>query len=155
MQRVLPLIVLALLGVAVWWLWTTRPRPGEEAQPATPTAAVAPPTAPAASAAAPAGFRLAGVAVGDPESFAVIELPNGSSRLYRIDSEVPGLGRLVGITQTGAEIEGEGGKITLRLKPAATPTADRRRVNGERSDEPTAPPKLPGGRDDTDLEPAA
>ena len=156
MQRAaLPLIVLLVLGTAVWLLWTTRPQtPSEHAPTQTPAAEAAAATAPPSSEPA-TGYRLAGLAVGDPESFAAIELPDGTSHLYRVDSEVPGLGRVVAITNAGADIEGEHGTFTLKLKPAATPTPDRRRINGETGSPPTTPPARPDDRDDTALEPTA
>lgn len=155
MQRSLPVLVLLLLGVAVWWLWTTRPQPGDETSAApTPTAQATVPTAEVMASGPPPGYRLAGLAIGEPQSFAAIELPDGNSRLYRLESDVPGLGRVVAITPRGVEIEAENGRFTLQLKPAATATPDPRRVNGA-AGEPTAPPRLPDGRDDTGLEPTA
>ena len=109
MQRALPLILLLILGVAVWWLWTTRP-PQPESKPeavATAVPATPAPQAKAESSGPPPGYRLAGLAVGDGASFVAIELPDGSSHLYRIDSDVPGLGRVASITHGGVEIEGE------------------------------------------------
>ena len=158
MQRAgLPLLVLLVLGIAVWGLWATRSQSPESPVPA-PTSAAAP-AAEATSASttveAPPGFRLAGLAVGDPTSFAAIELPAGSSHLYRVDSDVPGLGRVVAITNAGADIEGEHGTFTLKLRPAATPTPDRRRINGESGSPPTTPPARPDDRGDTTHEPAA
>jgi hypothetical protein len=159
MQRaVLPLLLLAALGLAVWWLWTTRlPAPAEQFAATTPTAAAPAATAggPAAAGGPPSGYRLAGLAVGEPASFAVIELPNGNSQLYRLDSKVPGLGRIVEITEAGATIEGDQGRFTLQLKPAPTPTPDRRRTNGEKSGESTTAPEPPDGRGDKALEPAS
>lgn len=157
MQRtLLPLFLLLLLGLAVWGLWSTRPQPDIEPRPeATPTVAAVEPTQAPRSAGPPPGYRLAGLAVGDPTSYAAIELPDGSSHLYRVDSDVPGLGRVTAINHAGAEIETENGTFTLQLQPAATATPDRRRINGEGSREPTTPPKLPEDRDDTTLEPAA
>ena len=55
----------------------------------------------------------------------------------------------------GADIEGEHGTFTLKLKPAATPTPDRRRINGESGNPPTTPLARPDDRDDTALEPTA
>lgn len=157
MQRAgLPLLVLLVLGIAVWGLWTTRSQSPVNPLPA-PTSAVAPvaEATSAATAEAPPGFRLAGLAVGDPASYAAIELPDGTSHLYRVDSDVPGLGRVVAITNAGADIEGEHGTFTLKLRPAATPTPDRRRINGESSSPPTMPPARPDDRGDTTHEPAA
>ena len=114
--------VLILLTVSGWWLWrrlTATPLP---------SVAVAPTASPTASATAapmqpPPGYRLAGVAVGEPDSFAVVESPNGASALYRTGAEVPGLGRLVRIEAERVVIQGAGGQFDLKLAPAATPTA--------------------------------
>jgi hypothetical protein len=154
MQRAaLPLLVLVVLAFTVWLLWTTRPQ--TQSQPApTPVPDVAAADTPAAASEAPPGFRLAGLAVGDPQSYAAIELPDGSSHLYRVDSDVPGLGRVVAITNAGAAIEGEHGKFTLKLKPAATPTPDRRRINGEAGNAATTPSARPDDRGDKAAEPA-
>jgi hypothetical protein len=155
MQRAaVPLLVLLVLGAAVWWLWTTRPQPPLRAAATQTPAAVAQAVTPGPSSEPPAGYRLAGLAVGEPESFAAIELPDGSSHLYRVDANVPGLGRVVAITNAGAAIEGEHGNFTLKLKPAATQTPDRRRVNGE-AEPATTPTARPGDRDDTAHEPTA
>lgn len=102
----------------------------------------------------PPGYRLAGLAVGHPTSFAAIEFPDGNSHLYRVGSKVPGLGRIAAITEAGATIEGEHGRFTLHLKPAATATPDRRR-RGERAAGPTPEPQNPADRDDKAREPDA
>ena len=157
MQRAVPLLLLVVLGVTAWWLWATRSqRVPQKIDPTPTTVADAPARESPAAAGPPPGFRLSGLAVGEPESFVAIELPDGKSQLYRVDSEVPGLGRIVEITESGAAIEGEEGRFTLQLKPAATATPDRRRVNGEGDEgETTTPPQRPGGPGDTALEPTA
>lgn len=156
MQRiVLPLLLLAILGLAVWWLWTTRPQSASDQVAPTATPAVDTTPAEPAVSGPPVGYRLAGLAVGEPESFAVIELPNGNSQLYRVDGKVAGLGRIVEITEAGATIDGDHGRFTLQLKPAPTPTQDRRRVNGETADEATTVPERPEDSGDKALEPAS
>jgi hypothetical protein len=156
MQRMIPLLLVIVLGVAVWWLWTMRPQPVSQAMAPTPTAVSKAAGKDTPIAGPPPGFRLSGLAVGEPESFVAIELPDGKSQLYRLDGDVPGLGRIVEITESGAVIEGENGRFTLQLKPAATVTPDRRRINGEEAEgETTTPPKRPGGPADTALEPTA
>lgn len=91
---------------------------------ATPTATEAPPTATPTPTPlrAPAGYRLAGVAVGDLESYAVIETPGGTSVLYRLGAAVPGLGRLVRIEPERVVVAAEAGEFELWIAPAPTPT---------------------------------
>ena len=127
--RSLLLILLFLILVAVsgLWLWgrlteggapsrvataTMRPRTATLAETATPTAG--PPTP---------GYRLAGVAVGEPKSFVVIEAPNGSANLYRLHENVPGLGELVRIEAERVVVRGAAAEFDLWLTPAATATA--------------------------------
>ncbi len=77
---------------------------------------------------APPGYRLAGVALGEPDSFAVIEAPDGSHALYHLDAEVAGLGRLVRIAAERVVVESEAGPFDLWLAPAATATPKRERT---------------------------
>jgi Type II secretion system protein C len=116
------LIVLTLLAAVLLWLWhrhatVPAPRPpspaSRRAQSPTSTAGP-PPTVPP--------FRLAGVAVGDPNSYAVIEDPQGVTALYRLGENIAGLGRLAGIEPQEVLIETDRGPLALRLQPAATPT---------------------------------
>lgn len=156
MQRAaLPLLLIAILGLAVWRLWTTRPQPASEQVAPTSTPAVETTPAEPAVSGPPVGYRLAGLAVGEPESFAVIELPNGNSQLYRVGAKVAGLGRIVEISEAGATIDGEHRRFTLQLKPAPTPTQDRRRVIGETAGEATTVPERPEDLGDKALEPAS
>jgi hypothetical protein len=119
-------LLLLVLGSG-YWLWGRLLRSPSPAPTAVPPVATA--TAPvsrtvtAAPAAAPAGYRLAGVAVGEPASFAVIEAPNGANVLYRVNASVPGLGRLLRIEAERIVVEGPNGQFDLWLMPAATPTA--------------------------------
>jgi hypothetical protein len=119
-------LLVMLAAVAAWWLWGPTP---------TPTAVPTPPLSPTTAApeavgtptplAAPAGYRLAGVALGEPDSFAVVETPNGRTALYRIDAEVPGLGRLMRIEAERVVVRTATGEVELWLGPAATPTRTR------------------------------
>jgi hypothetical protein len=135
----LTLLLVALVLVSGFWLFSRL-------QPATPTRLLGPPptwtpkrasTASAATARAPAGYRLAGVAVGEPESFAVVEAPGGMNALYRNGDTVPGLGRIERIEAERIVVRGDAGEIELWLTPAATPTPGR---------EPTAAPPTPTAR---------
>ena len=127
--RAVLLILLSLVLVAVsgFWLWG-RLIPGGAPSPV--ATATMPPARTATWAVGgtptplrpPPGYRLAGVAVGEPESFAVIEAPNGSNNLYRLHDDVPGLGELVRIAAEQVVIRGAAGQFDLWLAPAATAT---------------------------------
>ncbi len=101
----------------------------------------------------PPGYRLAGVAVGVPDSFAVVEAPNGMHALYRTGANVPGLGKIVRIEAERVEVEGATGRFELWLAPAPTPTmaptrAVVRRTTAPAARTPTAkrlPPLPPAG----------
>lgn len=121
------LLLLVLLLVSGYWLWgrlqdlapppSTLPTPTETA-----TCTVTPL---ATAVKAPPGYRLAGVAVGEPESFAVVEAPSGPHGLYRVGDDVPGLGRLRHIEAERIIVEGEAGQFELWLMPAPTATPGR------------------------------
>jgi hypothetical protein len=149
MTRILftALFLAALLVVSTWWLWRRITAP--LAPPlATPTAAPPAPTSTPTALQAPGGYRLAGTALGDAEAFAVIEGPTGRTGLYHLNADVPGLGRLVGITADRAVLETTEGRFELRLAPASTPAA------GSRISPTSVPftPKPPPAADDTDPE---
>lgn len=120
------LLLAAVLG-AGWWLWgrlvgSLRPGP-----PAAPLASASPsvPAQPVTPLRAPRGYRLAGVAVGEPDSFAVVEAPNGVNALYRVNAEIPGLGRVLRIEAERIVVQSAAGQIELWLMPAPTPTRAR------------------------------
>jgi hypothetical protein len=125
----LMLLVLVLMLVSGYWLWgrlqdlapppsRTLPTPMETATPTvTPLATVVE---------APPGYRLAGVAVGEPESFAVVEAPSGPHGLYRVGDDVPGLGRLLRIEAERIVVQSEAGQFELWLMPAPTMPPGRR-----------------------------
>jgi hypothetical protein len=135
MQPRVVLLVLLLLGLVAlsgFWLWGRVIKGGAPAR--VPTATLAPvPTATLAAGGTPTplqrpvGYRLAGVALGEPESFAVIEAPNGSTALYRLHDDVPGLGELLGIEAERVVIRGAAGQFDLWLAaaPTATPAPPR------------------------------
>lgn len=154
-QRILIPAVLAIaLFAGAWLLWQRTTNRDRIAKP-TALAAISTPT-PRATASPQlsergSAFRLAGTAVGDPVSYAAIETSDGVSHLYRSDETVPGLGRIASIATDHVVVVGtDGAELELRLRPAATPTRDRRRLNPT----PTAagadltPTALPA-RDDT------
>ena len=155
-QRVvLPVLLGIALLVGVLTLWQRGPRGVEPPPRPSPTASFSPaspqPT-PTPAVVAESGYRLAGTAVGDPVSYAAIEDPDGESHLYRSDEEIPGLGRISEIHEDRIVIlQASQGSLTLRLKPAATPTLERRRLNGEAS-APAATPTERPAPDDTPRE---
>lgn len=124
---VLLLLVALMLASGVWrWGRTVRPAPEHpEVSPTeTATAAVTAGVSPAPLQ-PPPGFRLAGVAVGTLESFAVVEAPHGAHALYRVGNDVPGLGRIVRINAECVIVQGASGQFELWLAPASTPTSPR------------------------------
>ncbi len=129
-QRVAFAVAIALLALMLgsgYWVWG-RLRDLEPAPVPVPTAieAESPTVTPMPTTLkAPPGYRLAGVAVGEPESFAVVESSSGSSALYRTGEEVPGLGRLVSIGAERVIVENESGRFELWLAPAPTATPGR------------------------------
>jgi hypothetical protein len=122
----LTLLLLAIVLTSGWWLWTRLASSVAPGKPAAQTAARAPsPAAPAIAPAGtpgPAGFRLAGVALGEPDSFAVVETPNGATALYRLHDQVAGLGELVRIDAERVLVRSAHGQFELWLSPAATAT---------------------------------
>ncbi len=125
------LLLLFVAGFAGAWLWM-RLRHIEAQRAAVPTPAAVPtappsPTVPSAAAAEPAatpptGYRLAGVALGAPNSFAVVEDPLGKSGLYRVGDPIDGLGRLRTIEVRRVVVDGTDGVVELQLAPAPTVT---------------------------------
>ncbi|MCK6553738.1 hypothetical protein L6Q96_04015 [Candidatus Binatia bacterium] len=98
---------------------------------------------------APKGYRLAGVAVGDAESYAVIEAPTGSSVLYRLNATVPGLGRLVRIEPERVVLAAtDTDQFELWIAPAPSPTPGRipasRALTPERGGRPRLDRRTPG-----------
>jgi hypothetical protein len=151
-QRLVLVLVFLLAVMSGLWLWDRLV--GPQTQPPSVHSGPHPPTAPAVQATptptalqAPRGYRLAGVAVGEPDSFAVIEAPNGTHTLYRVDAEVPGLGRLVRIEAERVVVQGEAGQFEMWLAPAATPTPTVARSPARRA--PTRKPLPPARRGGT------
>lgn len=143
------LLLLLVVGGSGWWLWRRLTRVVAPASPAAITAsapsrppltrsATGTPTSPA-----PAGYRLAGVAIGEPESFAVVESPNGSTALYRLNDEVSGLGQLVRIEAERVVVRAEKEQFELWLSPAATATPTVARA--PKSPAATPPPRPRAG----------
>jgi Type II secretion system protein C len=129
-RAVLGLILLAIVGVSGFWLWNRLVRSVLVPSSVTATATMAPGMRVTAGITAagtppprsPAGYRLAGVALGEPESFAVVEAPNGATGLYHLNDEVTGLGQLIRIEAERVVVRGETGQFELWLSPAATAT---------------------------------
>ncbi len=120
-------LCLAVVLASGWWLSMRLGQPTEPAAPAT-APQTPPPTDAAPPVQAPQGYRLAGVAVGDPASFAVVEAPSGANVLYRMNADIPGLGRLVRIEAERVVVQSDAGPIELWLMPAASPTPTRVRA---------------------------
>lgn len=131
-RALLPLALLAIALATTWWLWVHAPAPRPVVAP-TPAPATPLPTAslPPVVTEEAHGFRLAGTAVGDSNSYAAVELPDGSSNLYRMGAEIPGLGQLTEIAADHVVIDSDDGQSVLWVKPAATSTPDRRRLGRE------------------------
>jgi hypothetical protein len=135
----LTLLLLILVAASGFWLWGRLIEGGAPSPVATATLAPAR-TATVVAVGTPTpvqpppGYRLAGVAVGEPESFAVIEAPNGVNTLYRLHDEAPGLGELIRIEAEHVVIRGAAGDFDLWLAPAPTATPAPVR---------TAKPRLP------------
>jgi hypothetical protein len=115
------------LAVVLVGLWLLFPGPAEESSSRptatpSPTPTVATAASPAATPGPPAGYRLAGVAGGDERSFVAVELPDGSTELFRLGADVPGLGRLVRIEEKRATFEGADGAFSMQVGPKPTPT---------------------------------
>jgi hypothetical protein len=138
------LLLLVLVALSGFWLWGRLIEGGAPSRVAT---ATMPPVRTATLAAggtptpaqAPPGYRLAGVALGEPESFAVIEAPNGFTSLHRLHDDVPGLGELVRIDAERVVIRGAAGQFDLWLAPAATATPAAVRTSKPHS--PTRTPR--------------
>lgn len=154
-QRILiPAVLAVALFAGAWLLWRRVTKLDSTAKPTAIAATATPaPRATVTPQLAERGseFRLAGTAVGDPVSYAAIETADGVSHLYRSDEVVPGLGRIASIATDHVVIVGaDGAELEMRLRPAATPTHDRRRLNPT----PTAAgadltPPAPSAGDDT------
>jgi len=123
----LTVLLLGIVLVSGWWLWSRLASSVAPESPAAQTAAARPPS-PAAAAIVPAGtpappgFRLAGVALGEPDSFAVVETASGATALYRLHEQVAGLGELIRIDAERVVVRGADGQFELWLSPAATAT---------------------------------
>jgi hypothetical protein len=151
LMRAFVLLLFALVLVSGYWLWTRLlETAGPQPAGTTPTAtATRTPTAIPTTVKAPPGYRLAGVAVGEPESFAVVETAAGTSGLYRVGADVPGLGRLLRIEAERIVVQSEAGQFDLWLAPAATATPTRSPTAGtpgtQRTPMTTPRPQAPGG----------
>jgi hypothetical protein len=122
------LLLLAVMLASGWWLSRRLAGRTERATPAAVTPGMSPSVPTVTPLQAPHGYRLAGVAVGEPVSFAVVEAPNGANVLYRTDADIPGLGRLVRIEAERIVVQSDAGQIELWLMPAASPTPTRVRA---------------------------
>ena len=121
--RLVIVVLLALMLLSGIWLWrrlAATPPPPALARASATIAPTAEPTSTPLT--APPGYRLAGVAVGEPDSFAVVESPNGSHTLYRVNADVPGLGRVVRIDAEHVIVESPEGQFDMWLAPAPTET---------------------------------
>ena len=141
------IVLLVIVVVSGLWLWMrlavvrpAAPRLAATTPNVTPRSLPASPTATVLQ--APLGYRLAGIALGEPDSFAVIESPNGTTTLYHLDADVAGLGRVIRFEAEHIVVQTDRGQFELWLAPAATatPTAVRHGT-------PTAKPRpsVPSG----------
>ena len=117
------LIVIILSGLWVWRRLVSTLAPQPPSAP-TATATALPPPTPTPPR-APPGYRLAGVALGEPDSFAVIEAPDGTHALYQLGAEMPGLGKLLRIEAERVLVQSGTGEFEMWLAPAATATPTR------------------------------
>jgi len=132
------LLLLILVALSGFWLWGRLIEGGAPSRVATATllpvrTATLTPGGTPTPVRPPPGYRLAGVALGEPESFAVIEAPNGSTALYRLHDDVPGLGELIRIEAERVAIRGAAGQFDLWLAPAPTATPAPARTSVRRS----------------------
>ena len=121
-----PVIALFVVLLLAWWIRERSPMARRQHASAAATATAVGPTAPVTAAPPtphpPPGHRLAGLAVG-AVSFVAVEHPDGSTALYRVGDDVPGLGRVEAITEAGATFTGDNGTMTLQVTAPAPPTA--------------------------------
>lgn len=122
-QRVVLFVFAGFAGLLLlMWMWSSAERiPTPPTSTPTPVPGSATPTA-TLVAAIPPGFRLAGVAVGGSTSYAAIEPPGAGTSLYRLNDEVPGLGKLVRIGGEKVVIRTKDGDLEMWVAPAPTPT---------------------------------
>jgi len=152
-QRVvLPVVLAAALLTGAWLLWSRAARLPQPAAQPSPTATSSPDRSEPSPTAEPVhsggDFRLSGTAVGDPTSYAAIEAPDGTSRLYRDGETVAGLGRIAAVhTDRVIVVDPAGESLVLRLKPAPTPTREQRRISADGATRTVSP-----ARDDTPRE---
>lgn len=123
-QRIALSIVAAIAALLlVVWLWQSGDRwSALRASAPTPTFVVQSPTPTPTPPSAPPGYRLAGVAVGGANLYAAIEPPGGATNLYRLNAEVPGLGRIVRIEGERVVVRSAAGEFEMWVAPAPTPT---------------------------------
>src|SRR5262245_40872175 len=115
-QTAAVVVTLVLLAVLGWRLHRSDNTPAPEAK----APAAAAPTAPRRAAqsplptSTPVPQRLAGVALGSVR-YAVVEQPDGTTALYRAGDDVPGLGRIIDVTEDSATFAGPNGQVRLRV----------------------------------------
>lgn len=120
---IVSLLALCLLLVFALGLYLRSGEPPSPPASSSPTAGQKPTDTATPDVAAHVEHRLAGTVVGD-EQYVVIEHPDGRNELYRPGQTVPGLGKVGQIGPDSATFEADGRRITLRLLPAPTPTAE-------------------------------
>jgi hypothetical protein len=101
----------------------------------------------------PVLHRLAGVALGNVR-YVVVEHPDGGTALYRLGEEVPGLGRIVDVTENSATFEGDLGRIRLRVTVPPSPTAAPPSPTYAKPTEAPVTPSPPPGRTATESPPS-
>lgn len=117
--------VMALVAAALLAWILTHPSSQTSAPPA---AASSPTVAATATAAAAAtvvpGYRLAGTALGLRGRYAVFEAPDGTTEMYRVGEEVPGLGTLQRVGDVDAVLLTSSGEMRFQVRPAPTKVAE-------------------------------
>ena len=136
LAAVMALVAAALLA----WIITHPAAPQTSAPPA---AATSSPTGAATATVAPTvvpGYRLAGTALGLRGRYAVFEAPDGTTEMYRVGEEVPGLGTLQKVGDVDAVLATSAGEMRFQVRPAPTkvaentPTVKRARTPSPQSD---------------------
>lgn len=122
--RVLAAVMALVAAALLAWILT---HPSSETS-APPAAASSPTVAATATAAAAAtvvpGYRLAGTALGLRGRYAVFEAPDGTTEMYRVGEEVPGLGTLQRVGDVDAVLLTSSGEMRFQVRPAPTKVAE-------------------------------
>lgn len=117
--RLLAAVLVVVAVLLAWILWQRRAetQPRDPTPPPAATATVTPEAAPTPV----EGYRLAGTAAGGRGRYAVFADPGGTTEMYRVGEEIPGLGALTRVGELEAEVAtAGGGQRSFRVRPAPT-----------------------------------